>query len=122
MLSDATPLDGNGRLVAQPVTVADAKELQAMGDALREQLKTGVGVVGSTLSDGRATLLVVVTDDLKSRGIRADAIIRELIAPFGGKGGGKPHMAQAGVPDATQLATTISSAVTIVPSFLKRTA
>ena len=45
-------------------------------------------------------MLAVVSDDLRERGVRADTIIRELAASAGGKGGGKPHMAQAGIPDA----------------------
>ena len=118
-LSEAKPLEKGGVLVSRTVAVADAKELQAMGDALREQLKSGVGVLGATLGDGKATVLVVVTDDLKARGVRADALVREIVAAAGGRGGGKPHMAQAGIPDPSQLDATVSGAVGIVPSFLK---
>jgi alanyl-tRNA synthetase len=119
-LSTAEKLGSNGGLlVSQKVTVTDARELQALGDALREQLKSGVGVLGSTLADGKTTVLVVVTDDLKDRGIRADTIVREIVASAGGKGGGKPHMAQAGIPDASQLDATISGAAAIVPRLVK---
>jgi alanyl-tRNA synthetase len=119
-LSKAEKLGGNGGLlVSQKVTVTDARELQALGDALREQLKSGVGVLGSTLADGKTTVLVVVTDDLKDRGIRADTLVREIVASAGGKGGGKPHMAQAGLPDASQLDATISGAAAIVPRLVK---
>ena len=90
-----------------------------MGDALRDQLKSGVGVLGATFADGKTTLLVVVTDDLKDRGIRADALIREIAAVAGGKGGGKPHMAQAGIPDATKLEVAIQEAPGIVRPFLR---
>ena len=40
-----------------------------------------------------------VTDDLIGRGIRADAVVREIASVVGGRGGGRPHMAQAGVED-----------------------
>jgi alanyl-tRNA synthetase len=119
-LSEAEPLDGNGtRYVGRRVTAGDVKELQALGDALREQLRSGVGVLGATFADGKSTLLVVVTDDLKERGVRADALVREIAAVAGGKGGGKPHMAQAGIPDATKLDAAIREAPGIIRPLLK---
>ncbi|MHB1071502.1 MAG: DHHA1 domain-containing protein, partial [Gemmatimonadaceae bacterium] len=44
-----------------------------------------------------------VTDDLRERGVRADTLIRDVAAIAGGRGGGKPHMAQAGIPDASKI-------------------
>jgi alanyl-tRNA synthetase len=120
-LSEAEPLDGNGtRYVGRTVIAGDVKELQALGDALREQLRSGVGVLGTTFADGKSTLLVVVTDDLKDRGVRADALVREIAAVAGGKGGGKPHMAQAGIPDAAKLETAIREAPAIIRPLLTR--
>jgi alanyl-tRNA synthetase len=119
-IAEAETLDGNGvRYVGRKVTAGDVKELQAMGDALREQLRSGVGVLGSTFADGKTTLLVVVTDDLKDRGVRADALVREIAAVAGGKGGGKPHMAQAGIPDAEKLDAAIKGAATIIRPHIK---
>ena len=120
-LSEAEPLDGNGtRYVGRKVSAADVKELQAMGDALREQLSSGVGVLGTTFPDGKSTLLVVVTDDLRDRGVRADALVREIAAIAGGRGGGKPHMAQAGIPDATRLEAAIRQAPEIIRPLLRQ--
>jgi alanyl-tRNA synthetase len=93
---------GGARVVAATVTASDANEIKALGDALRERLGSGVGVLGASLADGKHTLLVVVTDDLRERGVRADEIVRTLAAIAGGRGGGKPHMAQAGIPDAAR--------------------
>ncbi|MEP7346043.1 MAG: DHHA1 domain-containing protein, partial [Gemmatimonadaceae bacterium] len=81
----------------------DAKALQVLGDALREQLGSGVAALGASFADGKSTVLVVATDDARDRGLRADAIVREVAAAGGGRGGGKPHMAQAGIPDAGRL-------------------
>ena len=91
------------RVVAAQVPAPDVKSLQAMGDGLRERLGSGVGVLAASFDDGKNALLVVVTDDLRERGVRADAIIKDVAAVAGGKGGGKPHMAQAGVPDAAKI-------------------
>ncbi|MFN2563827.1 MAG: alanine--tRNA ligase [Gemmatimonadaceae bacterium] len=91
------------RVVAASVTVGDLKELQSLGDALRERLGSGVGVLAASFGDGKNTLLAVVTDDLRERGLRADALVRDIAEAAGGRGGGKPHMAQAGIPDAARL-------------------
>ncbi|HYC51297.1 MAG TPA: alanine--tRNA ligase, partial [Gemmatimonadaceae bacterium] len=118
-LTEAQSLGENGaRFVGRRVNVTDVKELQAVGDALREQLKSGVGVLGATFADGKSTLLVVVTDDLKDRGVRADALVREIAAVAGGKGGGKAHMAQAGIPDSGRLDIAIGEASNIVRPFV----
>jgi alanyl-tRNA synthetase len=118
-VSEGESLGSNGtRYVGRRVEVADVKELQAIGDALRESLDSGVGVLGATLADGKTTLLVVVTDDLRDRGVRADTLVREIAAVAGGRGGGKPHMAQAGIPDATKLDEAIRGAAAIIRPLL----
>jgi alanyl-tRNA synthetase len=117
LLSTATSIDGT-RAVAGMVPVSDAKALQTLGDAVREQLGSGVAALGATLDEGKGTLLVVVTDDLRERGVRADAIVRELAAAAGGRGGGKPHMAQAGIPDATRLPAALEKLPDVVRAAL----
>jgi alanyl-tRNA synthetase len=71
-------------------------------------------VLGASFDDGKHTLLVVVTDDLRARDVRADTIIRDLAAAAGGKGGGKPHMAQAGLPDASGIGTALDAVLPTV--------
>jgi alanyl-tRNA synthetase len=102
LVAHATQVDGT-RVVAASVDVGDVKELQSLGDALRERLGSGVGVLAASFGEGKNTLLAVVTDDLRERGVRADALVRELAEAAGGRGGGKAHMAQAGIPDAARL-------------------
>ena len=115
LLQRAESVGENGsRLVSGVVRAGDVKELQALGDAVREKLGSGVGVIGASFEDGKTTLLVVVTDDLRERGVRADALIKEIAAAGGGRGGGKPHMAQAGIPDASRLGDAIAKAPELV--------
>ncbi len=111
--AQAIGADGS-RLVIGEIVAADMKALQAMGDALREQLGSGVGLLATRLEEGKGAMLVVVSDDLRTRGVRADAIVRDVAALAGGKGGGKPHMAQAGIPDATRLADALAAAPEMV--------
>ncbi|MDF1505009.1 alanine--tRNA ligase [Roseisolibacter sp. H3M3-2] len=109
----ARPL-GTAQLVATEVQVEDVKALQALGDALREQLPGTIAVLGARLDEGKATMLAVVSDDLRERGVRADEVVRRVAAAAGGKGGGKPHMAQAGIPDASRLGAALALAATLV--------
>jgi alanyl-tRNA synthetase len=106
------------RVVAANVTAPDLPALQAMGDALRELIETGVGVIAASFDNGKNTMLAVVSDDLRDRGIRADTILREIASAAGGKGGGKPHMAQAGFPDAARMASAVAGAPEIIRKHL----
>ena len=106
------------RIAAGQVTAGDVRELQTMGDALRERLGSGVGVLASAFEGGKNALLVVVTDDLRERGLRADKLVGEIASRVGGRGGGKAHMAQAGIPDAERLPEAIAAAPSVVRAAL----
>ena len=121
LVDQSSVVDGV-RVVAANVSAPDLPALQAMGDALRDQMGTGVGVLGASFENGKNTMLTVVSDDLRERGVRADAILRELAAAAGGKGGGKPHMAQAGIPDAARMATAVADAPEMIRKHLAASA
>jgi alanyl-tRNA synthetase len=119
LLQHAQSIGPNGsRLVTSVVRAGDVKELQSLGDAVREKLGSGVGVLAASFEDGKNTLLVVVTDDLRDRGVRADALIKDIAAAAGGRGGGKPHMAQAGIPDASRFDEAFARAPELVRTAL----
>ena len=111
LASQATDVSGV-RFLCTRVDVVDVKALQALGDSLREALGSGVAVLGAVLADGKGALLAVSTDDARDRGLRADIVVREVAATVGGRGGGKPHMAQAGV-EAERLDAAIAAAAGI---------
>ena len=110
------------KVVAANVSAPDLPSLQAMGDALREQMQSGVGVLAASFENGKNAMLTVVSDDLRDRGVRADTILRELAEAAGGKGGGKPHMAQAGIPDAARMASVVAEAPERIRKHLALTA
>jgi alanyl-tRNA synthetase len=114
LLRDRQPIGTTGAELVIGSLAVEMKSLQAMGDALREQLRSGVGVLGTRLEDGKAALLVIVTDDLRAKGVNAGTIVRDVAAVAGGRGGGKPHMAQAGIPDATRLDDALAEAPRLV--------
>ncbi|HET6341024.1 MAG TPA: alanine--tRNA ligase [Gemmatimonadota bacterium] len=98
-------------LRAEPTSMDD---LRAIGDALRNRIRSGVGVVGAELN-GKANLLAVVTDDLIQKGtLDAPSVIRELASLIGGGGGGKKHMAQAGGKDVERIDEALDRAPQIV--------
>ena len=75
-----------------------AKELKPLVDSLKRQINSGVVAVVA-VSEGKASLVVGVTDDLTGR-VNAIDLVRAGSNAVGGKGGGgRPDMAQAGGPD-----------------------
>jgi alanyl-tRNA synthetase len=87
------------KFAARKMEGVAAKELKSLADALKKQIGSGVVAIAGT-EDGKASLVVGVTDDLTGR-ISAVDLVRAGSAALGGKGGGgRPDMAQAGGPDA----------------------
>ena len=82
------------KVLAAEVSIADAKTLRDFGDKLRDKLGSGVILLGSK-ADDKALLLCMVTKDLTGK-FSAGNIVKELAPLVGGKGGGRPDMAQAG--------------------------
>ncbi len=116
----AQAIDVRGlRLVVSHVTVADARSLQTLGDALRDALGSGIGVLGTELAEGKGAVLVVACDDARARGLTADVLVREIAASVGGRGGGKSHMAQAGV-ELAKLALALDSSLGVVERLASR--
>jgi alanyl-tRNA synthetase len=87
------------KLLAVQVTVANPKGLRELSDTLKDRIGSGIIVLGAA-TDGKANLLVAISEDLTGR-FKAGDIIRQLAPIVGGSGGGKPDLAQAGgnLPD-----------------------
>ena len=89
------------KLIAKRVDELSGGDLRNYADELRSKIKSGVVVLGSA-TDGKVTLLTAVTKDLLDR-VQANTLIGRLAPIVGGKGGGKPDLAQAGGKDAEKL-------------------
>jgi alanyl-tRNA synthetase len=96
------------KLLARRVDDITGGDLRNLADTYRTKLKSGVVVLGST-TDGKVTLLTAVTKDLLDR-VQANTLIAKLAPIVGGKGGGKPDLAQAGGKDADRLNELIEKA------------
>jgi alanyl-tRNA synthetase len=107
--SDDAVVDVNGvKLIARRVDELTGGDLRNFADELRSKIKSGVVVLGSA-QDGKVTLLTAVTKDLLDR-VQANTLIGKLAPIVGGKGGGKPDLAQAGGKDADRLNEALSTA------------
>jgi alanyl-tRNA synthetase len=105
--------DVNGvKVLAARHENGDPESLRELADKLRDQLKSGIVVLGGE-KDGKATLLVAVTPDL-SKKYKAGDLVKELSKTLGGRGGGKPELAQAGGGDPAQLDAALARAYELV--------
>jgi alanyl-tRNA synthetase len=98
---------GGVKFAARLLSDVPPRDLKPMADALKTRVGSGVVALVS-VNDGKASLVVGVTDDLTAR-VSAVDLVRAGSAAVGGKGGGgRPDMAQAGGPDgaAAQAALT----------------
>ena len=119
LLAKASTVHGVTVASGEVAGVPDMKALLAFGDAMREQLgNNGIGVAAAKFEDGKVAMIATVTDDVRSRGVGADAIVRELATLGGGRGGGKAHMAQAGLPNADAMAVVLGAVGRVTAAML----
>ena len=109
---DIREVDGV-KVLSQQVNAESPKDLRVMLDNLRDQIKSGVIVLGAEAEDGKAMLICGVSDDLTDR-FHAGEIIKILSAKVGGKGGGRPDMAQGGGPKSEALQESLESVFDLV--------
>ncbi len=102
------------RLLAARVDGMDAKALRELGDTLKDRLKSGV-VVLMGASDGKVVILAMSTGDVSGR-VKAGALVGELAKMVGGRGGGRPEMAQGGGDDVDG----IDDALKAVPAMVEK--
>ena len=114
MLSGLKEINGQ-RTVIRKVDVATPLELREMADRVKDKLGSGIVVLGAE-SESKAMFVCVVSKNITDK-IKAGDIIRELSAIVGGKGGGRPDMAQGGGPDADKLVDALNAANDIIGRF-----
>jgi alanyl-tRNA synthetase len=100
------------KILAARSESGDADAMRELADKLRDQIQSGIIVLGGE-KDGKASLLVAVTPDLAKK-YRAGDLVKELSKTLGGKGGGKPELAQSGGGDPAQLDATLARAYELV--------
>ena len=90
------------KLLARAVSGIELKDLRSLADEGKRQVGSGVVAIVATAADGKAGIVVGVTDDLTKR-FNAVELVKKGAEALGGKGGGgRPDMAQAGGPDGSK--------------------
>ena len=106
LVSQVKEISGVKVLVAQ-LDGADNKALRGMVDELKNQLGSGIIMLGN-VADDKVGLIAGVTKDLTSK-VKAGDLVNMVAQQVGGKGGGRPDMAQAGGSDAQALPAALES-------------
>ncbi len=107
-LDDAKEINGV-RLVAKQFEDYSIDDLRNLSDNVKASNKN-VAMVFASVSGGKVTFLVSLTDDLVENGLHAGKMIKEIAKAAGGGGGGKADMAQAGAKDPSKVADAFAKA------------
>jgi len=95
------------KVVAATLDGADARTLREAVDKLKDQLKSAAIVLGAVV-DGKVSLIAGVTADLTAK-VKAGDLVNFVAQQVGGKGGGRPDMAQAGGTEPAKLEAALQS-------------
>jgi alanyl-tRNA synthetase len=109
LLAEAPEVSG-AKLVVGQLPPAPPEQVRTQIDRVRQKTKSALIVFGSAEEEGKVPLIVALTDDLVKKGLKAGDIIRPVAEVVGGKGGGKPDLAQAGGKDASKLGEALKKA------------
>ena len=109
--SDGVRTIGDVKLIARAVEGIDLKDLRSLADDGKKKLGSGVVAIVGVTADGKAGIVVGVTNDLTARFSAVD-LVRKAADVLGGKGGGgRPDMAQAGGPDGSKADAALAAIV-----------
>jgi alanyl-tRNA synthetase len=110
---DAAAVEVKGvKLLVQRVDGLERGPMRDLVDQMRSKLGSGVVVLGAA-SDGKVALIVGVTKDLTGK-VQAGKVVGQLAALVGGKGGGRPDLAEAGGSDVAALDAALAKAAEVV--------
>jgi len=104
------------KVLAHRVDNLERAQLRTLVDQLRDKIGSGVVILGAA-SNGNVALIVGVTKDLTSR-VQAGKVIGPVAQKVGGKGGGRPDLAEAGGKDASALDAALDGAYGVVEEIL----
>ena len=105
--------DMNGvKVLGKIVDGLDANGQRQLSDTLLARLKSGVVVLGRE-AEGKVSIIVRVSDDLTSK-VKAGNVIKEIVPIVGGKGGGRPDMAEGGGTEPSKLSEAIERATALL--------
>jgi len=117
LIQNATETNG-AKLVVHTFQNIDVNLLRKLADLFKQKASSGIALLAAVNADN-GQVLMLVSEDLVKKGIRADEFIRELAGQFDGSGGGKPQLAQAGSKSPAKIAAALDNAKIILLNRLK---
>ena len=102
------------KVAAVSLEVSSIDELKRFGDMLRDALRSGVGLLSSTINEKGIFICVVTKDLVNAKRLHAGTLIKEIAQITGSSGGGSPHMAQAGIKDSSKVELALQRVPKIV--------
>ena len=111
LAADATTINGV-KVVSAIADGADAAALRNAVDQLKNKLGSAVIVLGSVGADDKVTLIAGVTSDTTSK-VKAGELVNFVAQQVGGKGGGRPDLAQAGGTEPAKLDAALKSVASL---------
>ncbi len=118
IINDAVQID-DAKVIIRKIESVDIALLRSMSDALRQKVKPSVVILASVWED-KALIICTVSEELRSHGVDARAIIRAIAQDVEGSGGGRADFAQAGGRNPGGLEKALSAARKIVKEELKK--
>ncbi|MGN0163469.1 MAG: DHHA1 domain-containing protein, partial [Candidatus Ornithomonoglobus sp.] len=112
MLSGAKTV-GSVNVLTVRVDGMSVPDMKTLGDSAKNDLENGVVVLGAE-TDGKITLIAMASKDAVKSGVHCGNIIKNITAIAGGRGGGKPDMAQGGGKDAAKIDDALAAVEAIV--------
>jgi len=100
---------GGVRIIVGEMPAGPDEQMRTQADRLKQKAGSGVIVLGWA-EDGKVGLMAAITDDLVQKGLHAGKMIAQIAPLVGGKGGGRPNMAQAGGKDSAKLGEALTLA------------
>ena len=113
-LFDNAETVGGVKIASAYFTGTSGDTLRGMCDTIRDNAKAAAVAVLVGKSDDKITMAVTVTKDAQAKGLKAGNLVKEISAIAGGKGGGKPDFAMAGLKDETKIDEALAAVKSIV--------
>lgn len=106
------------KIITASLDGTGADGLRKIGDSLADKFDCFVAVLAGT-NEGKSNILCKCSRSAVEKGANAGTLVREIAAVAGGKGGGKPDQAMAGIPDASKIKDALAAAEEIAAKYIK---
>ncbi len=117
-LGEGCPEVAGVKIITAALDGTGADGLRKVGDSLNDKFDCFVAVLAGT-NDGKSNILCKCSKSAVAKGANAGTLVREIAAVAGGKGGGKPDQAMAGIPDASKIKEALAAAADIAAKYIK---